>query len=85
MTATVPALSVSADNVTDESADENYFPGDVDGDGKVTVLDVTTIRRALVLLITPSYNEKAAEVTVECTYDLEAFAEYAKNQTYTFY
>ncbi|WP_405357767.1 dockerin type I domain-containing protein [Ruminococcus sp.] len=58
MTVTVPALSVSSDSVTDEST----IRGDADSDGKVTSRDATVIQRALLSLIMPTYNKKAADV-----------------------
>ena len=63
MTVTVPALSVSADSVTDEST----IRGDADSDGEVTSLDATVIQRALLSLVMPTYNETAADVDCDGT------------------
>lgn len=52
VTVTVPAVSVSADSVTDEST----IRGDADSDGAVTALDATVIQRALLSLTVPKYN-----------------------------
>lgn len=39
-----------------------YLRGDADGDGEVTILDATVIQRRLVELLTPSFDERAADV-----------------------
>lgn len=44
------------------SADSNYIRGDADGDGKVTIRDVTRIQKRLVQFPTPGFNVKAADV-----------------------
>ena len=44
------------------TAEKTYIRGDADGDGTVTVMDVTVIQRKLVDTPVPSFNEKAADV-----------------------
>lgn len=162
VTVTTPTLSVSADSVTDRTADQSYIRGDADGDDNTDWTErfhqllgmplskgyntITAIWVDADLLYRPAFEPdtnkpmqltlqktgnddfdamfetwfekntissyytgaypwtrlgytydwadngtdyglsefiifKGAEATVECTYDLEAFAEYAKNQT----
>ena len=45
-----------------ESPYEKRILGDVDGDGKVTIVDATWIQRKLVNISVPKFNEKAADV-----------------------
>ena len=40
----------------------SYIRGDADGDGEVTIADVTVIQRVLVGLSVPAFNEKAADI-----------------------
>lgn len=54
--ALVSAAAISA------AAESGYIRGDADGDGKVTIRDVTEIQRKLVNIPTPKFNEKAADV-----------------------
>lgn len=44
------------------AAESSYIRGDADGDGKVTIRDVTEIQRKLVNIPTPKFIEKAADV-----------------------
>lgn len=63
VTVAAPAMTVSADSVTDEST----IRGDADSDGEVTSRDATVIQRALLSLTVPKYNEKAADVDCDGT------------------
>lgn len=44
------------------AAESGYIRGDADGDGKVSIRDVTEIQRKLVNIPTPNFNEKAADI-----------------------
>ena len=44
------------------AAESGFIRGDADGDGHVTIGDVTEIQRKLAQLPTPKFNEKAADV-----------------------
>lgn len=41
---------------------ESYIRGDADGDGKVSITDVTAIQRKLLSVDVKNFNEKAADV-----------------------
>ena len=42
-----------------------YLTGDADGDGELTILDVTVIQRALIGAAVPYYDERAADVDAD--------------------
>lgn len=44
------------------TAESGYKRGDADGDGTVTIRDVTEIQRKLSSISTPNFNEKAADI-----------------------
>ncbi|MBQ6152380.1 MAG: dockerin type I repeat-containing protein [Ruminococcus sp.] len=44
------------------SAASSYIRGDADGDGHVTIMDVTCIQKKLAEIPTPSFDERAADV-----------------------
>ena len=55
-------LLVAVGMILPVSAAGSYVRGDADGDGTVTIMDVTVIQRRLVGLPTYSFDERAADV-----------------------
>lgn len=58
----IAVVTVLSAAVFSASAESSYIRGDADGDGVVTINDVTVIQRVIVNIPVSSYSKKAADI-----------------------